>query len=405
MITIHQPKILVSDGNARLTADIDIDGEIRPLWFEVAAEYAPYLCTERADGFLVGLLHWAMEHRHDIVCETPVSADLYFKLTVNLIPALAKNSTVLYPVKITAKTDAASLANAGGVGTGISCGVDSFHVLAEYMDPPEPLRHLKLTHLLIHNVGSYGAGEKGRAIYLAHVEHVKNLARDYGFTVIYGDSNMADAFPQGFLYAHSYVAALPVFALQKLWRTFFIASSGHDDLTNYSLVNSERFGTSRHELLLLPSLCTNTLSILSGGAGLLRIEKVRKIADYAPTYRYLTACGHTPHNCCTCIKCRRTMLELYAIDALERYRAVFDVDRFLANRNWYFVRYLSKYWQRDPFFVEIHPLLRKRIPWYVYLRAGLTYGPQVLYRRIVNWNKGRPKRGGTKPGVSGGTEA
>lgn len=396
MITIHQPNITITGDKARLTADIEIDGENRPLWFEVDAAYAPYLCAERTDGFLVGLLHWAMEHRHDIVCETPVSADLYFGLTVNLIPALAKNSAVLYPVRITAETDDTPIANAGAVGTGISCGVDSFHVLAEYTDPPKPLRHLKLTHLMLHNVGSFGAGEKGRAIYLAHVEHVRNLARDYGFTVIFGDSNMADAFPQNFLYSHGYTSAFPVFALQKLWKTFFSASSGYDDITHFSLVNSERYGTSSHELLLLPSLCTNTLSILSGGAVLSRIEKVRKIAEYEPTYRYLTACGHTPHNCSTCRKCRRTILELYAIDMLDRYRAVFDVDHFYANRNWYFVRYLSKYWQGDPFFVEIYPLLRKRIPWYVFLRAGVTYGPQVLYRRIVNWNKRRPKNGGKR---------
>ena len=156
-------------------------------------------------------------------------------------------------------------------------------------------------------------------------------------------------------------------------------------------MNNDLFDCARYEMLSLSALSNRTLRIYQGGATVSRLEKLRKVVDYPPSYRYLTACGHTPHNCNKCIKCRRTILELYAIDALEKYRAVFDVDYFYAHKTWYFVRYLSKYWQHNSYFVEIYPLLKNRIPLKDKVLAFITYTPQVLYRNFQNWRKNNPK--------------
>lgn len=57
MIQIGRPYIEQAGKNFRLTADVVMDQETKKWWFEVPAEYKQYLCTERSDAFLIGILH------------------------------------------------------------------------------------------------------------------------------------------------------------------------------------------------------------------------------------------------------------------------------------------------------------------------------------------------------------
>jgi len=388
MITIKQPGVSTGEGKSRLSADIDVDGDVRKVWFEVDAEYGSYLCFERSDAFLIGLLYWAMLAKHDIVCEAPVSAELLFQIRTYLIPSLPQHSSVLYPSKITAAGDPAPLPNAGAVGTGISCGVDSFHALAAHADSPYP--HLKLTHLALNNVGSHGAGEKGKQAFEEHRAHVKAFCREYGFKLVVSDSNFGDVFPQNFLVTHTYSSGFAIYALQKFWRYYFYASSGCD-INGFSLTNSEYFSSSRYELLLLPVLSTSSLRIYSEGATLKRLEKLREVAEYEPAHRYLNVCGRFP-SCCKCRKCKRTLLELYAIGSLEKFRGSFDVDYFYAHRDWYLIRFLSKYWQHDSYYVDMYPLLKDKITAKVWVLALFRCGIHAMLKNIKNRRLARAKK-------------
>ena len=130
MLTIKQPRIERSERNVRMITDIVENKCVKTVWIEVDKKYEPYLCTERADAFVIGFLHYAMSHNHDIICEVPMGEYLYYQITTYLIDAIAKGSPLMHNIKITADVDQNDLPCGGKVGTGISCGIDSLHVLA-----------------------------------------------------------------------------------------------------------------------------------------------------------------------------------------------------------------------------------------------------------------------------------
>ena len=385
MLTIKRPSVSAVNGKARLSADVDVDGATQTVWFEVDDEYGPYLCFERSDAFLIGLLYWAMLNKHDIVCEAPVGEELLYQITTDLVPILATHSRALYPTRIKAEIDTTPIRNVGAVGTGISCGVDSFHVLAKQAQSPYP--HLRLTHLAFNNVGSHGTGEKGKKMDAWHRALAVSFCERHGFKLVLSDSNFAEAFPQNFLPTHIYSGCFAIYALQKLWRVYFYASSGYD-ISSFSVTNSEHFGAGRYELLSLSTFSTPTLKIYPEGLALTRLDKIRTIADYKPAYDFLSVCGEFP-NCGVCRKCKRTLLELFAIDRLDNFKNVFDVEHFRTHLDWYMIRFLSKLWQQDPYYVKMYPLLKRKITVKVWLLALLRCGPHAVLKNIKNAKKAR----------------
>lgn len=72
MLFIGEPYIAQNGDRSRLVCDIGINRrETRTVWFEVDREYEKYLCTERSDAYVIGLLSWAMRAGHDITCTVP----------------------------------------------------------------------------------------------------------------------------------------------------------------------------------------------------------------------------------------------------------------------------------------------------------------------------------------------
>ena len=142
MITVNKPYITKSGSRSRCNCDISVDGENRTVWFEVDEEYEQYLVTERADAYVVGLLHWCMLHGHDIKCLAPVTDELLYNITTILIPSLAKYAKDLNAVKIEAGT--APALPGKEIGTGCSCGIDSFDAIYQHYktDFPEFLHHI-----------------------------------------------------------------------------------------------------------------------------------------------------------------------------------------------------------------------------------------------------------------------
>ena len=146
MLFIGEPYIAQNGDRSRLVCDIGINRrETRTVWFEVDREYEKYLCTERSDAYVIGLLSWAMRAGHDITCTVPVSEELLYALREYLIPSLVKYAPSFRAVEINAPAAGTPLANAGAVGTGLSCGIDSFHVISRQL--ASPYKTLNLTHL------------------------------------------------------------------------------------------------------------------------------------------------------------------------------------------------------------------------------------------------------------------
>ena len=163
MLFIGEPYIAQNGDRSRLVCDIGINRrETRTVWFEVDREYEKYLCTERSDAYVIGLLSWAMRAGHDITCTAPVSEELLYALREYLIPSLVKYAPSFRAVEINAPAAGTPLANAGAVGTGLSCGIDSFHVISRQL--ASPYKTLNLTHLCINNVGALTAVTENTAL-------------------------------------------------------------------------------------------------------------------------------------------------------------------------------------------------------------------------------------------------
>lgn len=323
----------------------------------------------RADAFLIGLLNFAQRERLDIVCEAPVTARLLYQIRTYLIPSLARNSKVLYETRIEAPMDDTPMANAGGVGTGISCGVDSLHVVKNYARSPYP--GLSLTHLCLNNVGAFWS-ENGERQYAWQAEHARQFAREYGFELIVSDSNLAEAFRQNHLLTHTYSSCFAIYALQKLWRVYFYASSGYDLQSGFSLKDNEQNASDHYELLSLDCFSTPTLQIYSEGCAITRFEKERELADWEPAQKHLHVCtDEQGPNCGKCGKCLRTLTALDALGCLQRFDNVFDVLAYQARRaqnlGWLYGQHIGAH--GDVMTEPAYELLKGEIPFGQKLRA------------------------------------
>lgn len=362
-----------------------MEGEVRPVWFEVEERYGRYLCAERSDAFLIGLLNHAQRDGYDIVCEAPVGAQLLYQIRTYLVPSLARNSAALYATRIEAEMDATRMRNAGGVGTGISCGVDSLSAVKHHARSPYP--GLRLTHLVLNNVGAF---LDNREQYDWQTRHAMAFAKEYGFELIVSDSNIVRAFPQDHLLTHTYSSCFAIYAMQRLWDVYFYASSGHDYQETFDLRDSEKKAADHYELLSLDVFSTRSLKIYSEGAAINRFEKTRELADWPPAQKYLHVCtSQSGGNCGVCPKCLRTLVTLDALGVLQRFDNVFDVLAYEARRTrhleWLYRQQIVP--EGDTMTAPAYRLLRHRLPFRSRVRVRLMLWAQPLYGRLakVRW--------------------
>ncbi len=358
MILIDKPKIKRINKKSRLLCNIKTDYKEFDLYFETDLKYEKYLCTERADAFLIAVLPYAMRNNQDIFCKQCVTEQLLYNIREILIPTLSGNDDKIYNIKITAKTDSKKLGNPKYVGTGLSCGVDSFHVIhnlhnCKYKD-------MQLTHLCINSVGSFhhSYDEYGHEKIIADCRNnAKIVADKLGLELIITDSNLSeDTFGFNFYGSvHTYFNMFAVYCMQKFWKTYYYASTY--DYSYFNLKNNSQNDCSYFDLLLLHCFSTRNLQLYSEGASVTRLQKVKQIADDKLPQKYLHVCLTNGKNCGKCIKCKRTILELYALNKLDLYKDVFDVDYFYNNIDEY-MGYLEE--NKDHYMLkEVYEILCK----------------------------------------------
>lgn len=374
MLTIKQPRIERSERNVRMITDIVEDKCVKTVWIEVDNKYEPYLCTERADAFVIGLLHYAMSHNHNIICEAPMGEYLYYQITTYLIDTIAKGSPLMHNIKITADVDQSDLPCAGKVGTGISCGIDSLHVLAALSG--SSLTHHKPTHLTFFNVGSHGEGERAKRLFSERKHRAECFCQDYGFELVEVNSNIMDVFPQIHVLTHTFTSMFAVFALQKLYSVYYYAS-GYP-FSAFSLANTYSADCAYYDLLLTGAFSTDQLRIYSEGGNLSRLEKTRKVVTYPPSYKYLNVCVSTEKNCGRCEKCTRTLLALDVLGALDKYRDVFDIDDYLSHKQYHLKTLYVQYSLHSEYYMELYPYFKHQIHWKTKVRAI----PRIIYGRL-----------------------
>lgn len=371
MINIGKPIVTKNDGLARVSCSIEIPNQAAQKWidysksissswrvhedyppaiwqedfklyFEIEEKYMDGLCDDRADGFVVALLYYAMITGSDIISEAPVSSALLHNLNTSLIPKLCRPSEGFKPIEIKAEAVLQPYPSKGYIGTGMSCGVDSIHSLYYYTQE-DIQEEYKLTHLTYLNMGSIfhpGSINRGGSIekfnetvdslYLEKLRSAKAVADSAGLPLVYIQSNLdRDIYRGGYGFTALYRNAALILATQGLWKTYYNSSSG---FPHEYFSPSLRTGSAIYEAILIPALCNDTVKFLIGSAQFTRLEKTEQIADFKIAQDHLDVCFRF-NNCGNCSKCYRTLLTLDLLGKLDQYKNVFDVNSFNRNKD------------------------------------------------------------------------
>ena len=334
MIYIGAPYIAEGHDSVKLISNVKIDDVLHRIYIAVDPSYAPFLVKDRSDGMLIGILHYALEFKHDICCEAPISEELLYGIQETLVPALQRGDQRIHVPTIECELISVPTSGAG-IGTGISCGVDSFNTICSHYNTAYP--HHNLTHLAVMNTGSFNAVYRDAGI--SHIKEkiwsrAKHVADELLLPLVKIDSNIALELEQNHYLTHTYTDAFAIHYLAKLWKRYYYASAYPYDYVSFQ--NNLSHDVSRYEQLLLNCLSTSSLQICLDGAAGTRNDKIRKIADFPAAQKYLHVCLRKADNCGKCEKCRRTMLAMDAEGKLDSFRSVFPVDYYMEHKAEYY---------------------------------------------------------------------
>lgn len=345
----------------------------KQVWFEVEKEYEKYLVADRCDAILIAILNYAMKNNHDLILNSPVTQDLIYKINEFLIPSLTKHDKEMNKIKIKENVEALLPLNEGeAVGTGLSCGIDSFHSIMTNFKTQ--YKNCRLTHLCINNVGSFdiyqkfsNSNETKNKIY----ERAKNISLELNLPLVTTNSNLMDIVPQSHYRTHSYSSMFAVFCLQKLWKKYYYGSSGFD-FSSFSLQDNSKHDSALYELLLFSVISNSNLEIISDGGAKNRFEKTVKISEYKIVQNNLHVCLKNYENCGVCQKCIRTLCCLDSIDKLDDFKTVFDIDYYKKNKWKYYYWLTISYLKKDKMNKITYSILKKKIPLYVKILAFIA---------------------------------
>ena len=331
MITIGAPYITRKNGKSKLSAIVKIGIKKKECFFEVDELYEKYLTTEVADAFVIGLLHRAMTCGHNIISKAPISESVLYGIENFLIPNLCFSDKNMHKIKINADVIDSPVSE-GAVGTGLSLGIDSFEAIYENIDT-KYVKH-NLTHLLLFNAGAFYNGEEN---FWNMIPKVQSVADKLGLPLIIGNSNIHKIIFGDYQITHTFYSLFCVFALRKLFSIYYYASAY--PLYKFSCLNNALIGngTASYDLLTFHCLSDHNLLLYSAGSGKnTRIDKTKEIMNKQIVQDNLDVCvWHKDKNCGECLKCRRTMLQLYFLGCLKKFKNVFPVDYFYKNKDSY----------------------------------------------------------------------
>lgn len=347
-IKLMKPQIETYNAEkVRLCCNV-LEGEQKQtLYYETDKAFEQYLCYERADSFVLAIFPYAIRAGLDIVCEAPVTEALLHNLNVFLVPLLVKYDCRLKrAIKVIAETDSTSF-EGKEVGTGVSLGVDSFYTIKTKLNiEPEAF---SLSHLLYTSSKPLKHESEDRK------KNAQKVANLLGLPMVLITTNSRELFEIGHGRGHVFTNLSAVFALQKLFRTYYYSTAY--ELTEFTVKNNSTIAGDKYLLLVLQTLNVPGLTFYMSGSGMSRHGKIEEIANWDIAQKNLRVCLRRPYNCGTSKKCRRTILEMDMIGKLENFRDSFDIDYYNENKLWYLKESfipVIKNWGDAPFMLEVH---------------------------------------------------
>lgn len=386
----------------RLVADVTMNNpntnklEKKECYFEFEKECEKYICDERSDAFVMGLLTTAMENNMDIEFEAPISEKVYYQLSTYYIPMISKYNAdyPMHNIKLIGPLDNSPIKNEKAVATGCSGGVDSFYTIAKHLSKDVPNSN-KITHL-IYNSSASADILKERLIksHAKNIEIVKSIAKDCGIKCIACYNNLYEFYKyplESFTMFFTIIFSAVPFALQKIIKTYYASSGEPIDKFSISLKKEKGRDASLFDIFTLECINSENLNFYSTGMEINRIEKEQYISEFHPAQEKLTVCADTPYieknikftNCSICPKCLRTMVQFYAIGKLDNFKKVFDVENFYKHKAKYIGKMMGS--SKVNYVKETKLMASKnkiKIPFPSYLYCYLWYKPFNIMKKM-----------------------
>lgn len=272
-IRLHAPYLTWNEDGSlcRYNVEITEDGKLLKYFAEVEKEYAEYFCTEVLDAVVLMSLTRAFRLGYDIYCDIPVTAQLLHNINEILIPHLALgDSKIRADIKVHAPATTEEFGGRG-VGTAVSCGVDSLYSIMQGTDGKYP--DLQLTHLFVASVNLELWGKNPKNLVEWEQSHqtafdrfhkvsqmtklplIKMFSNIYMYTLFNGKQRLSRSI--------SYICVGHALLLKKLWKAYFYASDF--DFRRFSLEGNLDEDTAFYDLLTCHVLTVPGFSLFSGG--------------------------------------------------------------------------------------------------------------------------------------------
>lgn len=338
-----------NDGKSRLNIEITIDNQKTDiLWYEVDNKWRRFVNDDRIDAIVVSLFLFAIRGKYTkIRSDFPISEKLKYQLEYHLIPQIVDfegmetASPLILEAPITNKVyKKENIAN----GTGFSRGVDSFATLYEYGINSDAPEDYKVNFLNVYNVGAFHGINEGkrsyqlsRDLYTEQATTTVEFAEKYGYNSLVVDSNLAmfirthfntEDYGQLRKFQNSATERNigTTLLFQKLFTRFYYAS-GHI-LKEFKLSLDE--SSALWEQYAVQFFSTENTTFYISNKNWTRMEKVKRIAELPEAYDNLQVCLIQSRNCGTCMKCKRTLMNLDVLgeNVLDRFKNSFDLEQY-----------------------------------------------------------------------------
>lgn len=331
-IKLTKPYLLMDHKKCKLCCDTEyiVDNQVEKnlLFFEVDTKYKEYLYYEGCEAFIVALIPYLQKYGCDIEIDGPVGSEFFFNFqkmiySLNNIKSASIKSYLLLKGCNFELVDEEKIIKGENVGTGFSCGVDSFHTLANCLFDNDS-KNTKINSLTYFNIGSHEGGDEEYVndLFIKRRNRVLSLAEQLKLPLIFVESNIHKIYEIPHQFAATYRNIACVFAVKKYFKKYYLSSGFTLDEFSYELE------TAKYDCYVMMALSTSNLQFYVIGSDSSRLEKIKYISNFDFAVKHLDVCIREYHNCGICEKCRRTMLALWSIDKLDDYCNVFDVAYF-----------------------------------------------------------------------------
>ena len=147
--------------------------------------------------------------------------------------------------------------------------------------------------------------------------------------VVWMDSSLYDFYGnEGYLNWFPFLDSGSVLVLNGLMNSYWTSATYHINHPDFTTRDRRDYCEFHLQSHILSAAETEQVRFHLHGLDLARYEKTAILANYPPACDFLNVCLERAFNCGTCLKCRRTISQLYLLGHLQEFSKVFNLRAF-----------------------------------------------------------------------------